>query len=359
MNKNIQVSVLYILIHLGLIFFLYPSNIIGSTDGSHWLPIFLAILLHFLLLGLYMKGLSYFPNQTIISIYSKAGKMYSIFFLVPICLYFFMALIISVRAYAEIILIIFLSNASLQGVTILLVLISTYLAMLGIKSIFRAALLLAMLFLPCIFFVFVMSFQNVDWHYFLPFWSNDFSFLTSEAYFKSFFAVGGGFLFLGLIQPYFPLHKQSILLAALFIAPFFFISVYIPILTFGQQTASTMMFPFVVATDAVNINWLGLDRITMFFLLSSIAFIMLFISFIIFNTAKILNHYLPKINNQFLVLITALITLVVCWMIPSWSEIDQLFTWNTPLRFYVIFLTPLSLLFLGKRSRKKGGAYHA
>lgn len=353
-SKSIQVPLLYILIHLGLIFFMYPTNVIESTDNSHWLPVFIAVLIHFLILILYLKGLSYFPNQTIITIYSNAGSVYSFLFLFPISLYFFMALIITVRAYSEVIIIVFLSGTPLWSITALLLIISAYLALLGIESIFRTTILFSMIFLPCIFFAILFSFQNVDWHYLLPIWSSDFSFLTNQAYFNSFFAVGGGFLFLGLIQPNFILRRKSMIVAAAIIAPFFLISVYIPILTFGQKTASTMMFPFVIATDAVNITWLAFDRITVFFLLSSITFIMLFLSIVLFNTAKIWNHYFPRITIPYFVVIITLITYAVCWFIPNWTRIDELFKWNTTLRFYVIILTPLSLLFLGIRSRKKG-----
>lgn len=355
MGKNMQVPVLYFLIHLGLIFFMYPRNIIESTDSSHWIPILIAVVFHFILLLLYMKGLSYFPGHSVITIFSKAGKVYSLLFLLPLCVYFFMAIVITVRAYSEVIIIIFLTNTPLWCVMLLLLLLSAYLALLGIRSIFRASMLYALIFIPSIFVVLVFSLQNVDWYYVLPIWSNDFHFITNPSYFKSFFAVGGGFLFLGFTQPALSYRKKDIIIAAVCIAPFFFISVYIPVLTFGQETASTMMFPFAVATDAVNINWLAFDRITVFFLLCSITFLMLFLSMAIFTTAKILNHYVSFIHFQYLLAFIVILTFIFCLYIPNWSEVEKIFGWNTGLLFYVFFITPLALLFI---SKKNGGQLH-
>ncbi|MGG0720508.1 GerAB/ArcD/ProY family transporter [Robertmurraya massiliosenegalensis] len=358
MAKNMQVPVLYFLIHLGLIFFMYPRNIIESTDSSHWIPILIAVLIHFIMISLFMKGLSYFPGQSVIMIFSRAGKVYSLLFLLPLCLYFFMALVITVRAYSEVMIIIFLSKTPLWCVMALLLLLSTYLALLGIQSIFRASMLFALIFIPSIFLVLLFSLQNVDWYYLLPIWYSDFHFLSHPSYFKSLFAVGGGYLFLGFVQPALSFKNKDILIAAICIAPFFFISVYIPILTFGQETASTMMFPFAVATDAVNINWLAFDRITVFFLLCSITFLMLFLSISIYITVKIVNHYVPIVHFQYLVAITVIFTFIFCLFIPNWSEVERIFGWNTGLRLYVLFITPLSLLFLGIRAKKNGGKSH-
>lgn len=333
---------------------MYPRNIIESTESSHWIPIFVAVASHFILLILYLKGLSYFPGQSVISIFTEAGKVYSFLFLLPLFFYFFIVLVVSVRAYSEIIIIIFLSNTPLWCVMALLLLISAYLAALGIRSIFRAAMLYALLFIPSILLVLVFSLQNVDWYYLLPIWSNKFQFLTHPSYFKSFLAVGGGYLFIGFVQPALSFRNKDILLAALCVAPFFFISVYIPILTFGQETASTMMFPFAVATDAVNINWLAFDRITVFFLLCSITFLMLFLTMAIFTTAKILNHYIPSIHFQYSIVTTVILTFIFCIFIPNWSELEEIFRWSSLWNLYVFFTTPLLLLFLGLRTKKKG-----
>ncbi|MFS0674053.1 GerAB/ArcD/ProY family transporter [Ornithinibacillus sp. 179-J 7C1 HS] len=351
MDKSIHINFMYILTHIGLIFFLYPLNIIQSTNQGFWLPISIGIVIHFVFVIIYMKGLSLFPKIDIVTIYSNSGKFISFCFLIPIFLYFLMANIITVRAYSEIITIVFLSNTPLWAVMALLLSFSTYLASKGLVAIFRSCFIFAIVFLPLLLFVFIVSFQNVDWYNFFPFWSSDFSFLTSISYIKSFFAVGGGFLFLGFVQPYFTYRPSKVWIALVAIIPCFFLSVYIPVLTFGPSTSENFLFPFVMATDTINLNWLMFDRITTFFLMSILIFIMLFISLVLWKTVRIASHYIPSRSHLFLLITISVFIYIIGFFIPNWSDLDVLFKWNTPLRFYIIIMVPISVLILGVRAK--------
>ncbi|WP_245823571.1 GerAB/ArcD/ProY family transporter [Metabacillus halosaccharovorans] len=353
MNKSLHVMILYILSHLGLIFFMYPGNIISSTEQGHWLPILLGIIVHFTFLFVYMKGLSFFPKKDIITIYTEFGKGKALLFLIPIFIYFIMILLITVRAYAEIITIVFLSNTPIWAIMLLLLSISTYIASNGVEVIFRTGFLLSILFLPIILFIFFTSFQNVDWRYAIPF-DTDFRFITKRPYLESFFAFSGGFLFLGFIQPYFSYSRKSILWAAAILIPFFIFSVYIPILTFGQATSATTFLPYVVVVDAININWLMFDRVTMFFLLSLLSFIMLYLSLVTWKTLRILSHYIPSIKPVNQVITVSVVVYFLCFLIPGWEDIEKLFWWNTFLRFYILIAVPLSIYFFGSRIKRKG-----
>jgi spore germination protein (amino acid permease) len=354
MDKSLQVVVIYILTHLGLIFFIYPRSIIASTDEGHWIPITIGVFLHFIIIALYMKGLSYFPNKDLITIYLGIGKGVAFIFLLPVTLYLLMVNIITVRAYSEMITIVFLSKTPLWAIMSLLLFVSTYLAAKGVEAIFRTGVLLASIFLPLIIFILCVSFQNVDWHYVFPIMDKQFSFFKESSYFNSFFAVGGGFLFLGFVQPYLSYQRKKILIAAIALIPCFIFSVYIPILTFGQATASTFLFPFVVAVDTVNLNWLMFDRVTIFFLLSLIIFIMLFISLALWKTVRILNACFPSIKPIYLVITLSLFIFIICLMTPNWKDVERLFAWNTFLRFYVMFAVPISVYYFGIRLRRVG-----
>jgi spore germination protein (amino acid permease) len=355
-DKSWQVVFIYLLTHLGLIFFLYPANIIGSTDEAHWIPILTGVLFHILVVYMYLKGLSFFPGKDIIEIYTKAGMIVKISFLLPIFAYFIMAIIISIRAYSEIITIVFLSNTPLWAIMLLLLVITCYMAIKGIETIFRTGVMVAFLFLPLIIFVMIFSFQNVDWNYIYPAWNSDLSFLTKQDFLNSFFAIGGGYLFLGFVQPYFSYKKKKVFLGIALVVPCFFLSVYVPILTYGQATASTFFFPFVMTLDAINITWLIFDRVTIFFLLSLITFIMLFLSLVMWKAVRITNAFFPVVKASYLVIFFTSSIFLICLFIPNWSDVQRLFTWNTFLRFYVLITVPLSLLFIGKLS--KGGNEH-
>ncbi|MEK5443464.1 GerAB/ArcD/ProY family transporter [Fredinandcohnia sp. FSL W7-1320] len=350
MVRSLHVVILYLLTHLGLIFFMFPSNIIASTQQGHWLPILIGIFVHVLFLHIYMKGLNYFPGENLISIFSGIGKWAVILLLVPVLLYFFIITLITVRAYSEIITLVFLSFTPLWAVTLLLLIVSTYVAKNGMETVLRTGILLAIIFLPLFLFVFILSFQNVDWRYFNPV-RPDLNFLTSRSYYESFFVFSGGFLFLGFVQPYFSYERKYIIFSALLLIPFFIFSVYIPILTLGQATASVTFLPFVVIADSINVSWLMFDRVTLFFLLSLISFMILYISLVMCKTILIINRYVPSIKPVHLLYLLSSLLFFLCFLIPDWKDVEKLFWWNTLLRFYVFIAVPLSIYFWGVRKR--------
>ncbi len=355
MDKSWQIVVMYILTHLGLIFFLYPANIIESSSEAQWIPIGIGVILHFVIVLIYLKGLSYFQNKNIIDIYSSFGKLWTILLLIPTGLYLLMINIITVRAYSEIINIIFLTKTPLWAIMLLILSISCYLSMQELSAIFKTGFLLSFLFLPLVLFVICISFQNVDWRYAFPMWSSDFSFIKKQSYFNSYFAIGGGFLFLGFIQPVLSFRNSRILIGLAAIVPAFLLSVYVPVLTFGQATAETFIFPYVAAVDGINISWLMFDRITMFFLLCLITFIMLFIALVFWKTVQITKYYIPILSEKWAAIGLAFFIYCICLLIPNWSDAERLFQINTPLRFYVILLVPLSIFGLGFWKKRKEG----
>ncbi|MEG7619427.1 GerAB/ArcD/ProY family transporter [Enterococcus faecalis] len=351
MDKSLYVILMYILTHLGLVFFLYPGNIIASTDQGHWVPIVLGVLVHFGLILLYMKGLSFFPKKDIVSIYSEIGKWTGPIFLFPVFLYLFLVLLISVRAYSEIISMVFLAETPIWAIVLLLLSLSTFITLKGIETIFRTGVVIAILFLPIVIITFLTSFQNVDWRYVFPLGS-DFHFITKRSYIESFFAYAGGFLFLGFVQPYFSYKKKGILMSAVLLIPCFIFSVYIPVLTFGDATASTMFFPFVSVLDTITIDWLMFERVTMFFLLSLTSFIMLFITLIIWKCSRLMNYFIPVVNQSYLTLFLSTTIFFICYLIPDWKNVEEVLWWNSFLRFFSIIAVPSSLYFFGQRIKR-------
>lgn len=351
MTNSLYVVFIYIITHLGLVFFLYPGDIIASTDQGHWLPIMLGISVQFGIILLYMKGLSFFPKKDLVSIYSETGKWSVLLFLVPTLVYLFMILLITVRAYSEIISMVFLSETPIWAISILLLSLSTFIVSKGIDTIFRTGAVIAILFLPLVIFIFFISFQNVDWRYALPIQPN-FHFITKRSFIESFFVFSGGFLFLGFVQPYFSYRRRDILIAATILIPFVIFSVYIPVLTFGDATASTTVLPFVSVLDTININWIMFERITMFFLLSLTSFIMLYITMISWKCIRIMNHFVPAIKPTYLALSLSIAIFLICYLIPEWKNVEELLWWNTLPRLYCVITVPFSLYFLGLRSKR-------
>lgn len=359
MDKSLQVMAMYLLTHIGLIFFLYPTDIIGSLSVGHWSAILLGFACHIAVIGLFTKGLSYAAPKSVIDIFLETGKMAAVLLLLPVLLYFLMILIITVRAYSEIITLVFLANMPLWAIMALLLAVSTYISALGIESMFRTGLLVAVLFLPFLFLVFCLSFQNVDWRYIFPLMDEQaasFSYVFSRSYLLSMFAFTGGFMFLGFIPPYVPYNWRKVLWTASLLLPVFLISTYVPLLTFGQNTASQFQFPFIMAIDTVNVTWLMFDRVTMFFMISLICFVVLFLSLIIWKTTELIRRGIPSVHPMRAKLVLAVAIFVVCLYIPDWKHVEELLWWNTFPRLYVMTVIPIATLVLGIRHHRKGVA---
>jgi spore germination protein (amino acid permease) len=333
---------------------MYPTDIIASTKEAHWIPIILGVIIHFIFISIYMKGLSYYPKKNIIAIYLSHGKIIAWIFLLPIAVYLLMTIIITIRAYSEIITIVFLSNTPLWAIMLLFVLVATYLTSIGIDGILRSGLLLAILFLPLILFGCLISFQNVDWREIFPLTSNDFHFIAKPTYLMSYFSIGGVFMFIGFVQPFFSYKRKKILYTALLLVPFWILSVYIPILTFGDSTASHLYFPFVEAVDSIDIDWLMFDRVTMIFLLSLITFIILFLSLVLWMFLQIITPCIPKLRANYLLILISFISFVCCMFIPDWQDVEKLLLFNSPFRFFCLLIVPPSIWILGIRSKRKG-----
>ncbi|KWX69927.1 Spore germination protein [Paenibacillus jilunlii] len=352
MDRTWQITLMYFFIHLGLIFFLYPGDVISSTNDGHWLPVIIGFMVHLAAITVYMKGLSFIGRRDIISLYLEAGKGWPLLLLLPVTVYFLLIIIITLRYCAEMMTIVFLSNTPLWAIMLLFLLIAAFIAIKGIGTLLRTGVLTGMLCLPVILLFTAASFQNVDWRYIFPL-ADGFAFFTDSDFYQSFFAFAGGFLFLGFLQPYFTYRKKNIFIAALVLLPFFLFSVYIPVLTFGQATASTFHFPFIAALDSINLSWLMFDRITIFFFLCLISFTMLFLTMVLWSTIRVISRCIPVIKPSYLTFALPVLIFIACMAIPNWEDVKLLFEWNSYLRFYVVITIPLSTYFFGKRLQRK------
>ncbi|MEK3882557.1 GerAB/ArcD/ProY family transporter [Paenibacillus sp. PL2-23] len=358
MVKNAQVISMYWLTHIGLIFFLYPADIIESTGAGHWIPILVGYSIHVVVLYVYLKGLRLADGHSLPDILAMAGRHAAAVLLAPVFIYLTLVLIITARAYGEIINLLYLENTPLWATIALLLGIAAYVASLGLESMMRTGLLLFGLCLPFAVFVLASSFQNADWHYFLPVMderSSSFSFLTAQPFLKSLFAFGGGFLFLGFVQPRLHYHHRKLLLSSLVLLPLFLISVYVPILTFGQNTASTFLFPFLMATDTVDIDYLIFERTTLFFMLSMIVFVIIFLALVLWKTTIIAGRF-AKIPIKPFTAVWALVLWLASLQLKDWQNVEELLGWNTYFRLYIMFVIPFITLALGYRhARSKRG----
>ncbi|ANS74719.1 hypothetical protein AWM70_09050 [Paenibacillus yonginensis] len=357
MDKGLPLVVMYILTHLALIFFMYPTYIVSSTSTGHWLPVLCGYLIHILVLTAYLTGLGYFKNQDIVEIL-MSNKIAAIFLLLPVTFYLILLAIVTTRAISEIITIVYLSRTPMWVIMCLFLVIAGFMANSGLKSLFRIGILLGILFAPIIFIVLISSFQNIDWRYLFPLvnkemWS--FSFLGNKSFHNGGFAFTGAFVFFGFIPKQIALKRKQILLSSLILLPVFLAAVYVPILTFGEATATQFQFPYITSLDTVESNWMMFDRITIFFLQSLIAFVMLYIGLVLWEAITILHRTVIKVKQNYILTALILFVFVVCLQITDWADVEKLFYWNTLLRTYIIIVLPAALLLLGIYRKRKFG----
>ncbi|WP_435171940.1 GerAB/ArcD/ProY family transporter [Paenibacillus glycanilyticus] len=356
MSKNLQVTATYVVSHLGLIFFLYPIDVIESTNEAHWMPVLFGFLFHLAIIAVYLKALNYFKGQNIVNILMNKNKFFAWVVLLPALFYMSWIIVLAVRAFSEVLSIAILSNTPLWILMLLFLSVPGFMVLHGqIGGLLRLSVLLSFLFVVPVVFVMATSFQNIDWHYLFPLWPahGAFSFLAHSAFYKSLFAYTGGFLLLGFLPSYAEFKSRAIYAGSLILLPAYLIAVYVPVLTLGEETTRQLQFPYLFIVDTIEINWLMFDRINVFLLLSLVAFGMFFISLTFWQILCVIRLGMKDISPNYLVPGLIVVVFLVCLCIPDWKTTDKLFQWNTSLRLYVAIATPILLLITGWVHAKK------
>ncbi|MBO7742863.1 GerAB/ArcD/ProY family transporter [Paenibacillus sp. MWE-103] len=353
MFKNMQVPLAFFLMHTGMMFFLFPTDIIASTKEIHWLPIVTGLLIQVAIIALYLKGVRYYKGHNMVSVLMRKNRWLAWATFLPLWVYIGALAALTVRAFAEIISIIVSSSMPLWHFDFMFIAIPTYIVLRGgIQGLMRLGLLIAVLFLPSVFFVLAASFQNVDPHYALPLLPRstaDFAFLGHASYYKSLFMFTGCFLFLGLVPSYVSFTARGIYIACGLLVPMYLMSVYIPLMTLGEETASQLEFPFIFTADTIDIEWLMFDRVTMFLVLGLLAFILLFIAALIWQMENVFRLSVRNVRSGILLPALAAVLFVVCLVIPDWKSVNAIFRWHSYLWGYVTVVTPLVVFAVGRR----------
>lgn len=354
MDKNgYQATILYVVCHMGLIFFLYPADLFSSMKMGHWIGISISYGLHIAALYMYLKGLQWGGSRNVVDLFRSGGKLLAWMLLLPAFFYFGIAIIITLRAYSEMLTLVFLSSTPLWAIQLLLIGIALLMAWQGMASMARTGVLMVILFTFPILFVLCFSFQNVDWYYLLPLIDpqQTFHFLAKPDFLVSLFVYAGGFFFLGLLPPSIQISVKKMMLGCLLLLPMFLLSVYLPLLTFGQATAELYQFPMLMTIDTVNITWLLFDRITIFFLLSLMAFALLYLGVTLWVLVTMTKRAVPIIPETYLLIALTVGLFAISLAIPNWDYLKKLQEWIVPLRMYIFLVVPLITFIIGWRHK--------
>ncbi|MDQ0872868.1 spore germination protein (amino acid permease) [Paenibacillus sp. V4I3] len=355
MVNKISVYLTFITVHFGLIFFIYPEKIFESTSKGHWEAILIGCLLEGTMMWIYLRGLSSFPNMTIVEICKQVlGPWLSRILLIPIMLYFLATLALVSRVYSEMMTIVFLPKTPIWAL-LCFIFLSLFAAWYGIKTVLRTSVIISVLFIPWIFAALISSMSNFDIRNASPIWNTNFDFFKHPAYYSSFFAFSG-FLFLGMIHPYFRNVARSrkvfiLLMAGLF--PLYLASVYIPLLIFGQETVIQFQFPLHTGMDTIDMSWSIFERMTLFYTTSMIAFLIVYSSVLIWILAEMFRSIVVPLSNRWLSVIITIIAYFLSFLIPDWYETEHLIWLDTGLRAYSIFVFPVVIGIIGALQRRR------
>lgn len=355
MVNKISVYLTFITVHFGLIFFVYPEKIFESTSKGHWEAILIGCLFEVIVMWIYLRGMSSFPNMTIVQICKQAlGPWLSRILLIPVMLYFLATLVLISRVYSEMMTIVFLPKTPIWALLCFLFL-GLFAAWNGIGAVLRTSVIISVLFIPWISAALSSSMLNFDIRNAFPIWNTTFDFLKHPAYYSSFFAFSG-FLFLGMIHPFFRnvarSRKVFILLVA-GLSPLYLASVYIPLLIFGQETVIQFQFPLHTGMDTIDLSWSIFERMTLFYTTSMIAFLIVYSAVLIWIIAEMFRSIVVPLSNKWLSVIITLIAYFLSSLVPGWSETEQLIWLDTGLRAYSIFVFPVFIGIIGALQRRR------
>lgn len=342
--------VTFLIIHISLVFFIYPEKIFEATDRAHWQPVVAGCLLEFTMLWLYLKALVVFPHADIMDMMnSVVPKWVTRLVLLPLVIYFFANIILHIRSHSEVLTIVLTPHIPIWALMLFLV-ISLFSALSDIQSVLRACFVTAFIFVPIVCFCVLSSLQNTKLQNIMPLGNAHPDFFYQAPFYSGFFTFSS-FLFLGIIRPYIQLEakaqKYYLLLYAGLLFPLTLASIYVPLLVFGQETASKYLFPFIEAMDTINLFWLMFERVTIFYVTATLSFIIMYTALLIWMTAMMLHKlYFGFSRKGWSVLVTLASYIAACF-IPNWTTIEELIWLDTGLRFYCIAGLPVILSIIG------------
>ncbi|MCM3783751.1 spore germination protein [Neobacillus mesonae] len=357
MDKNgLQATIIYVVNQMGLIFFLYPSDLFAGMDTGHWIGILSGYLVHVAAVYLFVKGRVLAQNKNITQLFLGTGRISGILLMLPAFIYMFCAFTLTLRTYSEMLILVFLSNTPVWSVILLLIIVAYLFATYGISSIGRTAVLLIMLFSIPILFILCLAFQNVDWYYLLPIVEKNqsFSFLGNRSFLMSLFIYTGSFLFLGFLPKSMSINQPQIRWASILLLPMYLLSVYLPLITFGHSTAKLYEFPMLMSVDTINVTWLMFDRVTSFFLLSLMAFAMLYLGVTLWVLSAMIGVIRPlKKSRPIWIMFLTICLFVFSLLIPNWDYLKEIQAWLIPFKLYTLIVIPLLTFGLGWRYNHK------
>lgn len=355
MSKSWSLTIAFFAVHLSLIFYLYPENMIKIAHFGQWAYILAGFALELLLLRLYLAGLAAFPGEDLTEIVRRCGIWSARILLLPLVVYFFMSYVLLNRSHAEMVTVVFLPKTPIWAILLVMLGIPLQAALHGLKAILRGTVILMAVVMPLVIFSLAACFQKMNLNFIYPmdidpfFWRKE-SFLTG-------LLAHSAFLFLGMTAANsdFSLARvrRMLYIAMGALLPFLFLAIYIPLMIFAPGTIARFPYPLPSAIDTVNLEWLIVDRITMFYVVSTLSFIFIYTSILVWMITSMLGKLYLPFSKKVLSGAVVFTAYLVCLWIPDWETIERFIYLDTPLRFYSIGFIPLLIYAIGLSKKRR------
>ncbi|MDC3412929.1 GerAB/ArcD/ProY family transporter [Terrihalobacillus insolitus] len=357
-NKDItvtprQYTIIQTVFFGGMSFFLYPELVASSTNQAYWIPVLFWFLISLFGAYVYSKMMKPYPRKNIVEIsILLIGRKLSFLLLFPLLLFWFNSVALMIRAHAELVNMTMLTMTPTWVLSCLFV-IPLIGAIGGITSIVRTLSVYSLICVPLVFGITILGFQDLDYHLGKPWFDSSIDFLTSPEFYASSY-IWVGFIYCGIIGKYTEKVGElwkSYFWATLCFLPIVFTIVLFPILTFGPEMTQSITFPYVLKMASVDNYYLIVESLTAVYISSVMIYVIGTISFIYYCIGKAIHDFFPKWEEKKILFIIGGLSYMVALLIPSWDWLRQGVVIESPLRLFVAFLLPLTII--GIHSWKK------
>ncbi|WP_275691044.1 GerAB/ArcD/ProY family transporter [Paenibacillus aceris] len=300
------------------------------------------VLMLILLQGLRKAGSLDYPD-----LFLPLGKWISTVLLLPLIIYILIIPILSVRFFAELMIIVFIARSPLYAILALLCLLMLFGSSIGPQGILRASTLTTVFNIPILLFALSACMTNSKFIKIFPLVNLSMDFLIEGKLLTTLFSICP-FLLLGMLPPICKVQMKSILITLLPIALLYISIVYIPILIYGVNAAKLMNFPLMTSLDSVNITWSIFNRISLFYAVALLAFVMTLSTFSLWSSALMIHKMIPRWKEKYIRPGLTLVVFVVTLIIPSWDRYVEILTKDTWFRLMIYMIIPVAVYFRGR-----------
>lgn len=339
-----------------IMFLLFPRAMLHTTKYGHWEPALMYMLIEIILMVILLKGLNKAGNLDYADLLLPLGRWVSTALLLPLIVYILLIGVMGIRGFAELMIIVFVVRSPLNSILILLCSITLLGSSIGPQGILRASTLISFLHFPALLFALLGCTVNARFTNIFPLVNTSFDFLQHMNFIVPLFSICP-FLLLGMLPPVIKVRMKPLLLAMVPLTLLYIVIIYIPVLVFGVNAATLMNFPLVTSIDTVNLTWSIFNRISLFYAVALLAFVLIITSFALWASSVLVHKMIPKWKEPYIRPVLCLFVFAGSALIPNWSSYVKIYNSDIWFRIFIYSVIPCAVYlrgrFIQRMSRKR------